>query len=75
MQRSSQPGGVGNDEQRARAEYLKRHPELSALVALLKIEILKAKPDDIALFAANIFFSPHNRDSLEATIGMSLQKS
>jgi hypothetical protein len=71
MQRS----GEENSEQRARREYLNRHPELAALVALLKIEILKSKPDDIELFAADVFFSPHNRSTLESTIGMSLPKS
>lgn len=60
-------------EMELREEYLKNHPELPGLLAFIKLDVLRNKPDDISFYIANFIFSSHNRENLESALGMSLQ--
>jgi hypothetical protein len=56
----------------AREEYMRAHPEIITIIRLLKIEILRTKPDNISQFAAK-FFSQKNRPKLESALSMKLK--
>jgi hypothetical protein len=63
-----------NPEEKKRVEYLKSHPELPLILAKLKADLLKDKPDDISFYLSEVFFSHYNRDNIESSIGMSLPR-
>jgi hypothetical protein len=63
-----------NVEQKRRADYVRSHPELPLILAKLKADLLKDKPEDISFYLSEIFFSHHNREEIESSIGMSLPK-
>lgn len=57
-----------------REQYLRNHPEIPGLISLMKLELLRDKPENIELYLSDIFFASHNRENLESALGMSLQK-
>ena len=53
-------------------KYMKAHPEIQVILMLMKIEVLRNKPDDIAKFVAKSFFNSKNRSRIESTIRQKL---
>lgn len=53
-------------------KYMKAHPEIQVILMLLKIDVLRNKPEDIAKFAAKSFFNSKNRSRIESTIRQKL---
>ena len=45
-------------------KYLNQHPELNSLIAEFLDSVLTIKPDNIADFATEMFFSEENRERL-----------
>ena len=76
MQNEPEPAGQPWTDDKyllEREAYIQSHPEIVTIMTLLKIEIVRAKPDNICEFAAS-FFSQKNRPKLESALSMKLSK-
>jgi hypothetical protein len=58
---------------RSYESFMSSRSEVATIISLLKIDILRDKPDDIAKYASTIFFNSKNKPKLESILRMKLR--